>query len=447
MDNPIDRKELLRQLSFITDPVERLRQYFKHDLKDVALEDLNALIEDNLVYFQDPSRGFRKNKLSGPVRTRPGNDGTLPLIVFDEAKAYVRIDEVQSFFDWSRRQIRDFVCKCLKKAIQTDPRYLRSVESHMGAWEIKATSEAFEEFVPKRWKLRREVHIWLLTAYFFADGYIWGYFGDKSYQTWMGGIPTPTPRTVRHDHPEHWLFDLLRGANVCKLVSKKLLELGLTHKQKTDLFRDWVIKYGETGLNRCFLAYVLQSGEANLRVHSHHPTAPKVFEARAVVGKDAERCLEWCYNGSTHVLPVYLALFAKNGMADVENIEALYRQNMAKTLSKGRIGAVLSVHQQVGQNFELEDLQLTDVAPQAVNMALQQENYAMTAELVRHFGVDACINPETLEVDLESADTEQEARDLAIQARRTQLEQAASLASTLGQTASLNWTLTFVPQR
>ena len=202
MGETIDRAQLLRRLSFITNIAERIRQYFEHGLHDVALEDLETLIEDNLVYFQDPTRASRMLKISGPKRQTAAPDGELPLIVFHEAKAYIRIDEVQNFFGWGRRQIRDFVLKCLKKAIQTDPRYLRRVEGHMGSWEIQATSVAFEMFVPKRWKLRREVHIWLLTAWFFADAYIWGYFGDESYQKWLGGIPTPPSRSVHHRHPE-----------------------------------------------------------------------------------------------------------------------------------------------------------------------------------------------------------------------------------------------------
>ena len=88
----------------------------------------------------------------------------------------------------------------------------------------------------------------------------------------------------------------------------------------------------------------------------------------------------------------------------------------------------------------LDDFRIASCAAEAVHAALASERYGVAAALVNHFGVEVCIDPSLLAVDLEAADGhEEEARTTAVKARRTELREAAGVARQLNQPIRLKF--------
>lgn len=435
MAQAIGRDELLKQLEHIPNPVTKLRQYFEHCLIDVALEDLYVLVDGSTIYFQHPERTTGCLQIDAGERRRTGGERPTfePIVVFHDHEVYVTINGLVAFFDWDEQQTKEFVERCLRRALEVDSRYMkREIARWAGDWELGATRRALELYVAPDSELYALVHRWLLIGWTFCGADLWGK-PDEFLHQWLGFVP---PQYIRRERkfPETYVLSLARDTLIAQATFNKLVALGMDHREVESLFSDWMIKYGEEGLDLLWPAAMALAGHCS---YGRRQEVAQRVRTRFLGGTyDWFRML---FNDLDPYASVYLRPLLKAALAkEDEEIRAALLAKVTSAISRGEVGRATWALHEVASDVGLKDPSILVLLPAAVEEARTNQRYGVAAALVDRFGLETCIDEEALELDLESCEEDEvEARRLAKLAREGELQACAGLASTFGQSVSI----------
>lgn len=465
MNASTNRDELLRQLSFIDNPIKRLQEMLKHGLVSDAEEVLRTLIaESSPIYFQEISRCDGTPSLTdrasddkfkvcvGHAKVeRPDlGDSRHPAWCFDH-------EGLRLALGWTEAQRDEFMVEVMRRAITTvDPTNMqRDIAGWAsGSWEGGATVEAMERFVPVGHELRQSVEKWYIRAVFASGHYISGYFGKESETKWFGRELFRPFYAGGKDSIRKIEDHMRREDDIAKAVIDKLRELGMTDDEIREDFYSWLQHYVDN------LNPNLVVGVAKAPIFGWKPDERR----EAIMSRVLNNALKGMLEGWGLYHPVIVDRFIDAGMLgrDVEKARAAYRDHAAEELAKGNIGLVTEVTTMIGHRFgwkrkkvsEFRDvMDITECAPRAFDLAWRKSEYGIAAALVLQFGEEACLDPNLLRESLPTLtpedgtedDTETKLAEL-VEERRTQIRTAIDLARTTGKPVRLDYGLRFTPK-
>ena len=448
--------EILRRLSFITDPVKRIQQMIEHGLLEEAWPDIDELINANRVYFQDASRRQQAASI-GPVECEGKEKPSL--ICFVDLNACFTIEGLTATFGWDEERTHAFAVRIIRKVMtEIDTRDMRrEIAGWAGSWEHNAFGKAMEKHLPESDELRPAAERWLLTGWMFDDGYMWGYIGGAAWLKWFKQ-PEPTNPGV-FNRPDYVRHDMDTGIKKTDQWCQRMLALGASIEDVHELLISWLEKNGPHGLNPCFTVYVACCETLKSRKwRTREEGGGQVGNDRihAALGQRLPEALEWMFEGRPLYAPEVFARLRSGGMRHTEE-RKMFLEWSAEILSRGVIGRVSVLWHRVGQSFDLQQpsqdscsrqavFDLSLIAAIAFDKAITSERMGVAAALVLQFGDEACFDHTLL---LTRAKAEAKARrqrgykqilDELCAERRTQIREAFEIARTIGQPIRLNYT-------
>ncbi len=455
--NAINKDELHRQLVHVHDPITRLQLLLQHGFVSDAETELRAIVaETQPIYFQEPSR-CHGEQIGKRV------DGTTFMVCVGLTKSGLSPDRSKLFFDheglrmvmgWTEQQRDEFMMNVMRRAITiVDPTNLQhDIAGWAGSWEINATVEAMERFVPQGHELRKSVERWCLRGWFFQAGYISHYFSDAYREKWIG----KKSERIWHGCLATWkgIEDVLhRERDISEAVIVRLRELGMSDLEIREDCYAWLDRH-VNHLNPDLLTSV-----ANTSIFEYGDARRAVVMERQV-----DTTMRSMMNGEPLGHPLIVARLIDGGMS-VANIDvcARYRKHVAQALAEGRIGLVTEITTMIGHRFfgvsrgrdsdPKPKFELRECVASAFDIAWRKGRYGIAAALVIQFGEEACLDQDLMRKFIEDSPVEVDNHEgvelrLArfVEERKATIRTAYDLAKMTSQPMMLDYDTVFTPR-
>jgi hypothetical protein len=458
-----DREKLKQTLSLITDPAQRLRGLFRHGLTREAEEFLRFTVaKADLIYFQhldrkDSSAAFFSHDSCNEFmvcvgRVKTFDNNIRPALVFDH-------EGLRRALGWTEAQRDKFMVEVIRRAIAcVDPTNMRrDIAGWAGSWEINATAEAMNRFIPKGHELRAAADRWCLRAWFFDQAYISCYFSKEMEIEYLGG-EAPSRSGCPAYGSQAIIYEQQRQRKIMELLIERLKQLDMSADAIREDFYLWLDRY-VNHLNPELLTEV-----ANAPIFTYND------ERRAkIMGMMIRPALEGMMDGSLLYHPMVVARLIEGGMLHLNtsrlNACSLFRKFAAEQLAKGHLGRIMEITAMIGYRFfgELEsrgpgedappNFDLAQCAALAFQLAWEKGEYGIAAALVRLFGDEACLDPRLLRKEVarltknkDDGDSLEKKLDELIERRKAEIRSAADLAKTTNKPIRLDYSTKFTPR-